>query len=151
MRSPDLLKSILASVAGVAVVAGATIDSNGTRLDMAGYEGVLFIQVIDDSVATGVATLKVEQNVIDSDTGMAALAGAVATATSATNDDLNGKLLMVDVFRPRERYVQAVRTSLTANIAYGQLIAIRYGTRKLPVASDATVLSAVSVTSPAEA
>jgi hypothetical protein len=44
-----------------------------------------------------------------------------------------------------------VRTSLTANIAFGQLIAIRYGTRKLPVASDASVAAAASVTSPAEA
>lgn len=148
--SPSLLKDILASVAGVAVVAGATIDSNGARLDMSGYEGVIFLQVIDDSVATGVATLKVEQNTIDSDTGMAALAGAVATATCVVNDDLNGKLLAIDVYRPRERYVQAVRTSLTANMAFGQLIAIRYGTRKLPVPNDATVLSAVSVTSPAE-
>jgi hypothetical protein len=89
--SPALLKDILASVAGVAVVAGATIDSNGSRLDMAGYEGVLFIQVIDDSVATGVATLKVEQNTADSDSGMAALAGAVATATCTVNDDLTGR------------------------------------------------------------
>lgn len=149
--SPALLQDILASVAGVAVVAGATIDSNGSRLDMAGYEGVMFLQVIDDSVATGVATLKVEQNTADSDSGMAALAGAVAEATCTVNDDLNGKLLLVDVYRPRERYVQAVRTSLTANIAFGQLIAIRYGTRKLPVASDASVAASASVTSPAEA
>lgn len=149
--SPALLKDILASVAGVAVVAGATIDSNGSRLDMAGYEGVLFLQVIDDSVATGVATLTVEQNTADQDAGMAALAGAVASATCVVNDDLNGKLLAVDVYRPRERYVQAVRTSLTANIAFGQLIAIRYGTRKLPVTSDASVAAAASVTSPAEA
>lgn len=149
--NPSLLKDILASVAGVAVVAGATIDSNGSRLDMSGYEGVLFIQPIDDSVATGVATLTVEQNTADSDSGMAALAGAVATATCAVNDDLNGKVLMVDVYRPRERYVQAVRTSATANIAFGQMIAIRYGARKLPVANDATVAAAASVTSPAEA
>lgn len=149
--SPALLKDILASVAGVAVVAGATIDSNGSRLDMAGYEGVLFLQVIDDSVATGVATLTIEQNTADQDAGMAALAGAVATATCVVNDDLNGKLLAVDVYRPRERYVQAVRTSLTANIAFGQLIAIRYGARKLPVSSDASIAASASVTSPAEA
>lgn len=149
--NPSLLKDVLAGVAGVAVAVGASIDSNGSRLDMAGYEGVLFIQPIDDSVATGVATLTVEQNTADSDSGMAALAGAAATATCAVNDDLNGKVLVVDVYRPRERYVQAVRTSATAGIAFGQLIAIRYGARKLPVADDATVAHAVSVTSPAEA
>jgi hypothetical protein len=112
---------------------------------------VLFLQVIDDSVATGVATLTIEQNTADQDAGMAALAGAVASATCTVNDDLNGKLLAVDVYRPRERYVQAVRTSLTANIAFGQLIAIRYGTRKRPVTSDASIAAAASVTSPAEA
>lgn len=133
------------------VSASDKINSNSDRIDMAGWDGVVFIVPITDSVATGVATLTIEQNTADSDSGMAALSGAVATATSAVNDDLNGKLLIVDVFRPRERYVQGVLTSGTANIAYGNMIAMLYKNRKQPVTEDTTVADSASVQSPAEA
>lgn len=136
---------------GAPVAAGSSTDSNSDRIDMANYEGVIFIAPVEDSVATGVATLTIEQNATDADSGMAALSGAVATATSATNDDLNGKLLIVEVHRPRERYVQAVRTSGTANIAFGTVTAILYGARKAPVTDHSTVLASATVTSPAEA
>lgn len=148
--NPALYETIDISEVGAPVADGSSIDNNSDRLDMAEYEGVIFVVPITATAATGVATLTVEQNSADSDTGMAALAGAVATATSAANDDLNGKLLIVQVHRPRERYVQAVRTSATANIAYGNVTAIRYGARKMPVADGATVADSASVTSPAE-
>lgn len=136
--------------AGAPVAAANNTDSNSDRIDTAGYEGVMFIVPITDSVATGVATLTVEQNSADSDSGMAALSGAVATATSSTNDDLNGKLLVVDVQNPRERYVQAVRTSATANIAFGNVIAVLYGARKEPVADHSTIAASATASSPAE-
>lgn len=148
--NPSLFKDILLSYGGAAVAAASNTDDNSTRLDMAGYEGVVFFTTITDSVATGVATLTVEQNTSDSDTGMAALSGAAATATCAVNDDLNGELLVVDVYRPKERYVQAVRTSATANIAFGEVLAIRYGAKKMPVTADDTVADSASVASPAE-
>jgi hypothetical protein len=151
MRNPTLLANIGAMYAGAAIAAGSAIDDNSSRVDMAGWEGVIFMTTIVDSVDTGVAALTVEQNSADSDTGMAALSGAVATATSEANDDLNGTILAVDVYRPKERYVQGVRSSSVANIAFGEIYAIRYGAKKLPVPDGATIASAVSVTSPAEA
>lgn len=126
-------------------------DSNSDRMDMQNYDGVIFILPITDSVNTGVATLTIEQNTADSDTGMAALSGATATATSAANDDLNNTLLIVDVYRPRERYVQGVATSATANIAFGNMIAIQYKGRNAPVTQPASVQASTLVISPAEA
>ena len=146
----NLLKQVSVREVGAPVAAAANTDSNSDRIDMQGYEGVLFVCPLEDSVATGVATLKVEQNTADSDSGMAALTGASAAATSASNDDLNGTLLVVDVYRPTERYVQAVRTSGTANIAFGTLTAILYGARELPVAAHTTVQASAVVASPAE-
>lgn len=148
--SPQLSKDVEIREVGAPVAAGSSIDNNSDRVDMAGYEGVVFVVAIEDSANTGVATATVEQNSTDSDSGMAALAGAVATATSAANDDLNGQLLVVDVFQPRERYVQLVRTSSTANIAFGTVIAILYGKKKKPVSDHSTVASAASASSPAE-
>jgi len=133
------------------VGAASNTDQNSDRIDMAGYENVTFIVPITDSADTGVATITAEQNSADSDTGMAALSGASATATSAEDDDLNGQLLVLEVERPQERYVQAVLTSATANIAFGNMIAILHGVRTKPVSEHSTVADMTLAIEPAEA
>ena len=148
--NPSLLKNVSISWLAAAVVAGSSIDNDSAIFDMAEFEGILFITTIEDSVNTGVATMTVEQNTANSGTGMAALSGAVATLTSGADDDLNGKILAVDVYRPKERYVRVNRTSATANIAFGSVIAIPYGSRKRPTL-EGTLGDFVAVTSPAEA
>lgn len=147
----NLLKNVSIRECMAPVSAANNTDQNSDRIDMSGWDGVCFVVPVTDSVATGVATLTIEQNTADSDSGMAALSGASATATSATNDDLNNELLIVDVYRPRERYVQGVVTSSVANIAFGNMVAILYQGRKSPVSDDSSVLDATQVVSPAEA
>lgn len=147
----NLTKNVVIAEVLAPVGAASNTDSNSSIVDTQDCEGVVFIVPITDSVDTGVATLTAQQNTANSDTGMAGLSGAVATATSAANDDLNGQLLIVDVYRPRERYVQGTLTSATANIAFGNMIAIKYGVRKAPVTSDSTVSSVATAISPAEA
>lgn len=147
----NLLKNCLIKEVCAPVAAASNTDQNSDILDMQGYDGVCFIAPVTDSVATGVATLTIEQNTDNSDTGMAALSGAAATATCTVNDDLNNKLLIVDVYRPRERYVQGVLTSGTANIAFGNMIAIQYKGSKCPITADSSVLQGTSVFGPAEA
>lgn len=147
----NLLKNMEIAEVRAPVAAANDTDVNTDRVDMKDWDGVLFVIPIEDSADTGVATVTAEQNTADSDTGMAALSGAAATYTSAANDDLNNKLLVVDVYRPRERYIQCAITSATANIAFGTGIAIKYRGRKAPVTQGATVLHSVCVISPAEA
>lgn len=125
-------------VVGAPVAAGSTIDSNSSRIDMQNYESVTFVAPMTDSVATGIAALKIEQNDDDSDSGMAAISGTTATVTSAADDDLNGTALVAEVVNPSKRYIQAVRTSATANIAYGSVIALLVP-RRLPAVQGATV------------
>ena len=147
----NLSKNCQFAVVNAPVAAGSSIDDNSSILDMSGWDGVIFAVTIDDSVATGVATLTVEQNSANSGSGMAALAGAVATAICSTNDDLNGNALVVDVYKPRERYLQGVITSATANIAFGSTIAILYKSRgKLPASAHSTILQQALAVSPAE-
>lgn len=146
----NLTKNFKIMEVGAPIANAANTDSNSDRIDMSGWEGICFVCPVTDSAATGVATLKVEQNIVDSDTGMAALSGATATATCAVNDDINDKLLIVDVYKPRERYVQAVRTSTVANIAFGNVIAILYEGKKAPITADASVLASALAVSPAE-
>jgi hypothetical protein len=125
-------------VVGAAVAAGSSIDSNSTIIDMANYESVTFITNIADSVATGVATLVIQSSDANSDGAMAAVTGTAATDTCAINDDLNGLALMSELRHPDKRYVQATRTSATANIAFGEVIAV-LKPRSLPVTQGATI------------
>lgn len=141
----NLSKNVDFNYGGDAVTAASNTDSNSSRFDMSGYDGILFVTAITDSVATGVAKLAVEQNDADSDTGMAAITGAEAAKTSAIDDDLNGKILIVDVYKPLKRYVQGVRTSATKNIAFGEIYAIRYKGKMGPVALSSTALVRTTV------
>lgn len=146
----NLLNNIKLDWLKTVVAAGSSIDDDSGIVDTAGYDGCLFITTITDSAQTGVATMTVEQNTANSSSGMAALSGAVATATSAANDDLNDKILAVDVYRPRERYLRVNRVSATANIAYGEVIALLYKGIKMPITQGSDVADSVVVTSPAE-
>jgi len=135
----------------VAIAAADDTDSDGAALDTSGFDGAVFVVAIEDSVATGVATLTIEQ--CDTSGGTyAALSGAVATATCAVNDDLNTKLLIVDVYRPLERYLHATLTSATANIAYGTQYQFAYKGTKAPITQiTAEVAQLTTVASPSEA
>lgn len=146
----DFTKNFGLKECGAPVAAGSTIDSNSDIIDMSGYQSAIFVCPITDSVATGVASLTVEQNDANSDTGMSALSGAVASAVCAVNDDLNGKLLVVEVRRPQKRYIQAVRTSATANIAFGNMTVILNEPRTKPVAEDDTIADMVLANEPDE-
>ena len=134
-----------------AITASDAIDSNTDIIDMSGYTGATFIVPIADSVATGIATMTIEQSTANADGAMAALSGATATATCVDNDDLNNTLLMITIDHPKERYIQAVLTSATANIAYGNTIVILHGATHLPVSEHASIQAGTFVISPAEA
>lgn len=123
---------------GAAVAAGSSTDNNSSRIDMADYESVMFYTTITDSVATGVATLVIQESDADSDDDMANVTGTAATATSAENDDLNGTGLVAELRKPSKRYVQATRTSATANIAFGEVIAV-LKPRRRPAVQGATI------------
>lgn len=145
----NLLNQIKLDYVAAAVANANNTDNDSAIVDMQGFDGVLFLTTITDCAQTGVATLTIEQNTANSGSGMAALAGAVATATSGANDDLNGKILAVDVYRPRERYLRANRVSATANIAFGECHAILYRGTKMPI-TQVDVTDSAIVTSPAE-
>lgn len=139
-----ITENIEIRVVGAPVANALNTDNNSGRIDMAAYECVTFIAPITDSTATGVAALTIESNDADSDAGMAAVAGSVSTMTCAVNDDINDRALVTEIRNPSKRYVQAVRTSLTANIAFGSVIAL-LTPRRLPVADHTTALDVTRV------
>ncbi len=147
MDSHNIHGSIKVMLAGAAVSAGNAINNEGPVIDMQGFDGAIFLAPINDSVATGVATATVRE-AATSGGAYAALAGAQAAATCVNNDDINGKFLAVDVFKPRRQFLRLHRASATANIAYEAAVVILYNAHARPTALG-DVLARVGVVSPA--
>lgn len=135
-----LLKNAEARWVKAAVAAASNTDSNSAIIDTQGYESVLFIVPVTSSVATGIAKIQIEENDANQDAGMAAVNNAVAQAVSAGANDIASKVLVVEYVKPRKRYVQAVITSQTANIAFGEMVAILVPFAR-PAQQGATVLA----------
>lgn len=109
-------------------------------LDMSGYDSVMFIADLGDVTATSVLTLSLKDNSANSTSGAAAISGASATFTAAASDADN-KLLIVDCYRPAQRYVFASLTRTTADAVVDGIIAIQYNSRTVPQTQGSTVLA----------
>ena len=146
-----MLYDIEPTVVLAADAAALDTDVDSTVVDMAGYDGCLFMVAIIDSAATGVASLIGEGGALANGSDMAVLSGATATKTcGAENDELNNDFLVVDIKRPLQRYLRVNLKSATANIAYGETIAIRYRAGKTPVVHGA-LANGVEVAGPVAA
>jgi hypothetical protein len=134
----NLLKNMKASRQINATVAGTT-SLAGSTLDMAGFEGVLFIAAIGTITATGVPALLAQGGNQSDGSDMANITNATSGAMTAGTDD--NKIAMLDVYRPQKRYVRAVVTRGTANAVVDGVIAIQYGSRLDPPTQDATTVA----------
>lgn len=123
-----------------AALADGSTDPDSTALDMAGYEGVLFVGICGTITGSGTCTLAAygssDNGVVDT---FAALSGASAEASGSADSD---KLLIVDVFQPRERYIRTKLTRATANSIWGGTIAIQYKAKDKATATAAAQLAA---------
>lgn len=122
------------------VVAGTTaVDSN--ILDMAGFDGVMFVALLGTVTSGSVLTLVTQQNTANSTSGMATITGASAGVTDTAGEKSNGALI-VDVYRPLQRYVRAELTRTTANAVVDGILAIQYAAGHKPTTQDVTTILA---------
>lgn len=123
-------------------VADGTSASNGTEVDMAGFEGVIFVVVYGTSATDN--GIHVEQDTV---TGMGSAADLAGTQVFLDGTET---VSICQVHKPRERFLRAVADRGTSTtIPAG--VAIKYGARTCPVDNDAdTDNSAETHISPAE-
>jgi len=124
-----------------AVAAGST-DANGTGVDMAGFDGVLFIAALGAIVATGVQGLKAQAS---TDDGSTDTYGDLAGTLVAAADTDDNKLLMLDVIAPTKQWVRPVVERATANATIDGVVAIQYGAANKPTTQDATTVVAIEL------
>lgn len=128
-----------------AVAAGAT-DVNGSSVDMQNYENVTFIAMLGALTLNQVTQMKAQQS--DDNSTFNDLLG---TQTPAMADNDDNQCIILEIAKPRERYVRPVLERATANAVIDGIIAIQTGPLKKPTTHDATTVQATEThVSPAE-
>ncbi len=127
---------------------GATNVITSDIVDTDGFDSLTIFAALGAITATGSMTMTIEQNTANSTTGMAALSGASASADDA-DDEL---MVAIEIYRPRERYVQAVCTPGTdANCEIDGVFAILRDPVRVPTSqSTSHVADFTIVSAPAE-
>lgn len=125
--------------------ADGSTDPVLTNVDMAGYDGVLFLCTVGTITGSGTVTMAIGQAATD--TTVDALSGASVVATASTESD---KIIAVDIFRPLDRYVGGTVTRAVANAILGGVIAIQYKAANRPVTQSGLADTLVALVSPAE-
>lgn len=128
-----LAKQLGFEVAMNAVAAGTT-DQTSSWIDTANCEGLIFIIKFGAITAGAVTSVKLQQS---QDSGGASAADLEGTAQTVADDDDN-QVAVIDIFRPRERYVAAVVDRGTQNAVIDSIICIKYGQKKVPVSQDSS-------------
>lgn len=131
-------------------VAGASDITDTLVVDMLGFEGCRFM-VGFGAITSGAATsIKVQQATAKS-TDTALTSGADLEGSSVVVADTDdSKMVIQDIFKPRERYLQVHILRATQNSVVEFVIAEQYNTRKLPVTKDSSVATQELKVSPAE-
>lgn len=122
-------------------------DPDSDRVDMAGFDGVMFICEIGTITGSGTVTMVAKQAATDAVGD--ALSGASVEASGSADSDKN---LVIDIFRPGDRYLGVSLTRATANSIIGGVTAMQYHARNKPTTHDSSSMAAdaVGLVSPAE-
>ena len=125
----------------VNATAAGTTAVNGAAVDMQGFEGVMFVALLGTLTATQVTKLQVQYSA-DGSTNWTnitddAIGGTLSTGAAADAD--SNKIMWIDIYRPKQRYLRAVVSRGTANAVIDGVLAIQYHPALQPTALDATV------------
>jgi len=130
-------------VANAAVA--ATTDVDGDRVDMTGYDSVLFVALLGDVTSGSVLELQALQNTADS---ASSPTPAEITADNVTHtagaSDADNKLLAVVVHRHDPalgRYLFPRLKRGSQNAVLDGMLAIQFNARNVPVTQSATLLA----------
>jgi hypothetical protein len=121
-------------------------------IDMEGFEGVMFIIELGAiTAAGGTIDAYVEGDSANATTYMERLAGSDDHTVTEGDYAEAYSCIVIDVYRPIDRYLQCVVDPATQTVVICGITAIQYGPRVLPVTNDDTsVLKCDTLISPAD-
>lgn len=129
-------------------VAAGVVAQTSAVVDMQGFAGVVFVAALGTVTAASAVTLKAQEDVVNPMAAAKDLSGASASFVAGAAD--SNKCLVLDVYRPKDRYLQAVLTPTIQNAEIGSIIAIQYQAGAKPTQIDPTVIASALAVSPDE-
>jgi len=136
LSSSTIISSAITPTAGVA----GTTAINGTAIDSANAEGVLFVVRMGAITSGAVTSVKAQHSDV-SGSGYE----DIADTNQAIADTADDSLVCIDLRRPAKRYVRIVVSRATQNAVVADATAMVYGARSQPVTQPAgTALEAFS-------
>lgn len=109
--------------------AAGTSNYSSTPVDMQGYDGVKFYVPVSTHTAAGTVAATFSE-------GASTSAFNTLTATSANmtgTTDADSRVMVVDIYRPKDRYVRTTITRATQNTSIGPIVAELYGASKMAI------------------
>lgn len=143
----NLLYDAKFTVVEASAVAGTSTLTTDV-LDMTGYDSVMFVAMLGDVTDTSVLALTAKGNSADSVSSPTPTTYEGAATYTAGASDADGKLMIVDIEKPRDRYVFATLARGTANAVLNGIIAIQYNGSLKPEVQGSTVLVATHTNDP---
>jgi len=131
MWTQDLLRDCVFTRVSGQVVAGTSATDTSPIIDMQDWDGVLYVASISGVLNTSVVTLAIQENSLNSASGMTTISATQASYTNSSGSTQTG-LIASQVYRPLLRYNRAVLTPATANAAIDAIIAIQWRGRVNP-------------------
>jgi hypothetical protein len=119
----------------------AQTELDSSVLDMAGFDGVMFVAITGDVTTGCVLTLTVKGNTANSISSPSPITQKATTAFTADGTSADNKVIMVDVAKPPLRYIFAALTRTAANAVINGIIAIQYCGKEQPTTHDVSVIA----------
>jgi len=129
--------------------AAGTTKRTSAIVDMQNYEGCLFIAELGTIIENGTLDVFVEQHTLNQTSGMARVATTTVHTVTAADAALTSSCILVDVYKPGERYLQCNITPAVSSAVVLGITAIRYNGRNLP--NTTGPIKSTILVSPAEA
>lgn len=117
-------------------LSAAASDANSEVVDTLGFQGVRFMAGFGAITAGAATSIKVQQGTA---TNVSDAADLEDTGITVADSDDN-KVAIVEVNRPRERYVRCVIKRATQNSVVDFLVAELFNPRELPITNDGTTV-----------
>ncbi len=109
----QLTKAVKTVVVSTGSAAGTT-NINCTTVDTAGYNAYRICVLLGTLTATQVTTVKVQEFTADTAANYTDVTGAI---TNAAADGDGGKLMILEVYKPQQRWIRPIINRGTANAA----------------------------------
>ena len=115
----------------------STTDVDSSRVDMTGFDSVLFLWLIGDVTSGSVIQAIAKSNAADSTSSSTTEKSGTSITAGAT--DYDNKILAVDLHRPTLRYAYSTLVIDTQNAVVDGCIAIQYNAKNPPITQGSTV------------